>query len=97
VPGNRYCWVVTQYLEEELGTESNDTYRSSEWGAESAESMCKEVRDFQIPGGVGPEALRTVGALIDNTPKELISKIKLEQKVFETWYHKRTVLLGDGG
>ncbi|KAF9395083.1 hypothetical protein CPC16_009343 [Podila verticillata] len=30
-----------------------------------------------------------------NSPKELISKVMLEEKVFETWYDRRTVLLGD--
>jgi len=95
VPGNRYCWHVTQYLDE-ASSKENDTFRSSEWGAESAVSMCKEVRDFPIPGGAQMGELRTMGVLIDKTPKHLISKVMLEEKVFRTWYHKRTVLLGDG-
>lgn len=58
--------------------------------------MCKEVRDFPIPGGGQTGELRTMGVLIDKTPKHLISKVMLEEKVFGTWYHQRTVLLGDG-
>jgi len=60
--------------------------------------MCKEVRDFPIAGGskTAAEGVRTIGTLIDNTPKDLISKVMLEEKVFKTWYHQRTVLLGDG-
>jgi len=34
--------------------------------------------------------------LIDNTPKEVISKVMLEDKMFETWHSDRVVLLGDG-
>lgn len=37
-----------------------------------------------------------LGDLMDLTPKELMSKVMLEEKVFETWYSGRTVLLGDG-
>lgn len=55
--------------------------------------MCKEVRDFAIPGGDGS---LTMADLIDNTPKHLISKVMLEEKVFDTWYYGRTVLIGDG-
>lgn len=36
-----------------------------------------------------------MGDLIDATPKECISKVMLEEKLFETWYHNRTVLIGD--
>lgn len=88
---------MIQYLDEESSKE-NDTFRSSEWGSESAVSMCKEVRDFPIAGGAqdAPEGVRTLRTLIDNTPKDLISKVMLEEKVFKTWYHQRTVLIGDG-
>ncbi|KAF9080763.1 hypothetical protein BGX27_005287, partial [Mortierella sp. AM989] len=36
-----------------------------------------------------------MGDLIANTPKDCISKVFLEEKVFQTWYHGRTVLVGD--
>ncbi|KAF9309489.1 hypothetical protein BG003_009704 [Podila horticola] len=36
-----------------------------------------------------------MGDLIDRTPKELISKVMLEEKLFETWFGGRVVLLGD--
>ncbi len=55
--------------------------------------MCKDVHDFPIPGGI--DGNLTMGVLIDNTPKELISKVMLEEKVFDTWFADRTVLLGD--
>ncbi|GJJ71466.1 hypothetical protein EMPS_03816 [Entomortierella parvispora] len=90
---NRICWVVIEYLNEQSSKE-NDSFRQSEWGQEAAESMCKLVRDFPIP--VGPEGSNmTLGTLLDRTPKDLISKVMLEEKVFTTWYHGRTILLGD--
>ncbi|KAF9387187.1 hypothetical protein CPB97_002859 [Podila verticillata] len=72
----------------------NDSFRNSEWGPEAAEAMCKEVRHLKVPGGYD-DKVRTIGDLIDKTPKDLISKVMLEEKVFDTWYDRRTVLLGD--
>jgi len=37
----------------------------------------------------------TMGEIIDATPPELISKVFLEHKMFKTWYHGRSVLIGD--
>ncbi|KAG0031944.1 hypothetical protein BGZ82_006737 [Podila clonocystis] len=71
----------------------NDSFRNSSWGPEAADAMCKEVRHFRPPGGKDGKAT-TMSDLID-TPKNSISKVMLEEKVFETWYSGRTVLLGD--
>lgn len=84
--------VSRQHLDAE-SSKMNDAFRNSEWGPEAAEQMCKEIRDFAIPGGDGN---LTMADLIDNTPKHLISKVMLEEKVFDTWHYGRTVLLGDG-
>lgn len=52
--------------------------------------MIKEVRDFLIPIG------GTMGDLIDSSPRETISRVFLEDKLFDTWHDGRTVLIGDG-
>ncbi|KAF9947496.1 hypothetical protein BGZ70_002645 [Mortierella alpina] len=80
------------YLDKE-STKASDGFRNSEWGPEAAEAMCKDVHAFPIPGGVNGDL--TMGVLIDNTPKHLISKVMLEEKVFDTWFADRTVLMGD--
>ncbi|KAI1314755.1 hypothetical protein EDD11_001724 [Mortierella claussenii] len=90
VKNNIYCWGVTLYLDKESSKE-NDSFRNSEWGPEAAEAMCNDVRDFPLPGGANNDL--TIGELIDQTP--FISKVMLEEKVFDTWYSGRTVLLGD--
>ena len=82
------------HLDEKTAKE-NDAFRNSEWGPEAAEAMCKEVRHLRVPGGKDGKDW-TVGDIIDLTPKELISKVMLEEKLFSTWYGGRTVLLGDG-
>lgn len=85
---------MIRFLNKETA-KSHDSFRNSEWGSEAAESMCKEVRHFELPLGKEGKAV-TMGDLFDKTPKDLISKVMLEEKLFDTWYGGRTVLLGDG-
>jgi hypothetical protein len=82
--------MVLQHLDEESSKES-DTFRNTEWGPEAADAMCKQIRDFPVPRNN-----MTLGDLIDNTPKDLISKVMLEEKLFDTWYDGRIALIGDG-
>ncbi|KAG0083717.1 hypothetical protein BGZ92_010536 [Podila epicladia] len=91
---NTVCWSVVETLNKET-LKTNDAFCCSEWGSEAADAMCKEVRHFQVPGGKDSKVL-TIGDLIDRTPKGTVSKVMLEEKVFETWHDRRTVLLGDG-
>lgn len=67
----------------------DELLRNSEWGPESNDAMVKEVREFLSPIG------GTMGDLIEQTPKDTISRVFLEDKIFETWHHGRTVLIGD--
>ncbi|KAF9343933.1 hypothetical protein BGX26_005012 [Mortierella sp. AD094] len=86
VPNNQICWGVVKQLG---SAESKDNrFRNSEWGPESNAAMLKEIRGFRVPTG-------TLGDLTDATPKEGISRVFLEDKLFETWHHGRIVLIGD--
>ncbi|KAI1321058.1 hypothetical protein EDD11_008639 [Mortierella claussenii] len=87
---NVYSWTVIQYLDKET-SKDNDSFRNSEWGPEAAEAMSNDVRNFPVPGGLNNDL--TLGDLIDETP--YVSKVMLEEKIFDTWYHGRTVLIGD--
>lgn len=58
--------------------------------------MCDETRDLRTPIKSEDGAYLKLGDLYDRTPQDRVSKVMLEEKVFETWYHGRTVLLGDG-
>ncbi|KAF9897245.1 hypothetical protein BX616_005929, partial [Lobosporangium transversale] len=88
VPGQRVCWYLYQQLTE--AEAKSQLFRSSEWGPESIDSMINEFADIPCPWG------GTMGDMIQATPRNLISKAFLEEKVFQTWFHGRTVLLGDG-
>ncbi|KAF9388185.1 hypothetical protein CPB97_001485 [Podila verticillata] len=89
---NTILWNMVLILDKET-KKSNDAFRNSEWGPEAAEQMCNEVKDFPILNGDGT---KTLNDLIEMSPKRLISKVMLEEKVFKTWYSGRTVMLGDG-
>ncbi|KFH66083.1 hypothetical protein MVEG_08184 [Podila verticillata NRRL 6337] len=88
---NTLCWFVIQILDEK---KSKGGSSNSEWGPGAAEAMCNEVRDFKLHGGKDGKVL-TMGDMIDRTPKGMISKVMLEEKLFDTWYGGRTVLIGD--
>ncbi|KAF9177802.1 hypothetical protein BGZ49_005494, partial [Haplosporangium sp. Z 27] len=63
--------------------------QNAEWGPEANDATLTKYRDFPCPLG------GTMGDIFDATPKELISKVFLEEKLFKTWHHGRTVLIGD--
>ncbi|KAG0003200.1 hypothetical protein BGZ80_011367 [Entomortierella chlamydospora] len=85
IPGNRISWNSIHHLREH----EEDTLQNAEWGPGASEEMIEDVRDFLVPYGC------TLGDLIDATPKENISRVFLEDKVFKTWSYKRVVLIGD--
>ncbi|KAF8978194.1 hypothetical protein BGZ46_006732 [Entomortierella lignicola] len=83
--GNRICWDVILQLK----SSTKDDIHNAEWGAEANEAMINEIKDFKVPMG------GTLGDLIKATPKDGISRVFLEDKIFQTWNHKRVVLMGD--
>ncbi|KAG0021543.1 hypothetical protein BGZ80_002177 [Entomortierella chlamydospora] len=84
VPDNKICWALQIQASESKSEDEN-----LDWGQESVETMIKEFEEFPCAYG------GTMKDLFDATPKKLISKIFLEEKVFRTWYHGRSVLIGD--
>ncbi|KAF8923108.1 hypothetical protein BGZ58_003345 [Dissophora ornata] len=94
VLGNRFCWRVDVQLQSKSFVQS-DAFRSTDWGTASSSSIEDDWRAFKVPLGVDGGYV-TIGDLVDATPKENVTKVMLEEKLYTTWYHRRTVLLGDG-
>ena len=94
---NTFCWAVMYHLDEVSSKEAEEhrfkDSQNSEWGPYAAETMCDETRDFPVK--LGGKTM-TMGDIYEWTPKDLTSKVMLEEKVFQTWHSGRTVLLGDG-
>ncbi|GJJ70239.1 hypothetical protein EMPS_02588 [Entomortierella parvispora] len=88
VGDNRIAWSIISQIATKAKLEDLK-FRNAEWGPESHPEMISEVRNFNSPYG------KTLGDLIDATPSESISRVFLEDKLFQTWHHNRTVLIGD--
>ncbi|KAG0286960.1 hypothetical protein BGZ96_009054 [Linnemannia gamsii] len=89
IPRNRFCWSVMVQIKDQ-NEAKEQRFRNSEWGPEANNSLIDEVKDFPISFG------GTLGDIIKATPKDRISKVMLEEKLFETWHYKNVVLIGDG-
>ncbi|KAF9181901.1 hypothetical protein BGZ50_005234 [Haplosporangium sp. Z 11] len=89
VPGNQLCWALFYQFTTTAEFKAQQC-QNSEWGAKAnISAMTQQYYDLPCPYG------GTVGELIDATPKDLISKVFCEEKLFETWFCGRTVLIGD--
>ncbi|KAF9187719.1 hypothetical protein BGZ50_001780 [Haplosporangium sp. Z 11] len=86
VPGKCICWGVQMQLT--AASAEDRSFRNTEWGSEGNEAMIKEIYNFVTPYG-------PLGQFIDKTPRDRISRVFLEEKMFETWHHGRAVLIGD--
>lgn len=82
------AWRVDTHVDPE-DYETIEEFRLSEWDSEIFRPDLEVWRDYKTDLGV------SIGDLVDLTPSENISKVMLEAKLFETWYHGRVVLMGD--
>ncbi|KAF9913117.1 hypothetical protein EC991_003576 [Linnemannia zychae] len=87
VPNNRVCWNVQLQLDS--SSSKTELTQNVEWGTNNNETMIKDVNEFSTPLGA------TMGDLIRATPQDRISRIFLEEKLVDTWFHGRVVLIGD--
>ncbi|KAF9144964.1 hypothetical protein BG015_012052 [Linnemannia schmuckeri] len=88
VANNRVCWNIQLQLDS--AKSKKELSQTSEWDTDNNDAMIKEVNDFRTPLGL------SMGELIRATPRDRISRIFLEEKLFDTWHHGRVVLIGDG-
>lgn len=86
---NRVCWRF-DYQSNSMTPEEIDAWKNSDYLAFPKESIDPEYRKYELA------IMGTLGHMFDATPKERLSKVVLEENVPQTWYHKRTVLIGDG-
>ncbi|KAF9170804.1 hypothetical protein BGX20_008474 [Mortierella sp. AD010] len=81
------CWgVVTKISESEA---EHQLSQSMGWTPKETDDLINKFRETKCPIG------GTMGDIFDATPMHLTSKVVLSEKIFETWYHGRTVLIGD--
>ena len=91
----RFSWSLSIQFANEAEADIHRRRKHDEWnntgaGEATIGEMMNEFRRFASPYG------GTMGELMDATSSDVTSKVFLEYKMFETWYHGRTVLIGDG-
>ncbi|KAG0358200.1 hypothetical protein BGZ54_010544 [Gamsiella multidivaricata] len=84
---NQISWMLSSQLTAEEANEKR--FSNAEWGPEANQAMLNEFADMACPWG------GKMSDIFEDTPKHLISKVFLEEKMFKTWYYGRTVLMGD--
>ncbi|KAF9424448.1 hypothetical protein BGZ76_003523, partial [Entomortierella beljakovae] len=87
LPDNRICWGFGSQLPQSTLKELH--FRNSKCNSDASLVSLEKYRDFPCPIG------GTMGDIFDATPSEFITKVYLQEKLFKTWHHGRTVLIGD--
>ncbi|KAF9950272.1 hypothetical protein BGZ72_008047 [Mortierella alpina] len=88
IPNNRICWRI-DYQSSTMDTKHSQGWTNAEYNTYDAQALPEEWKKHKLA------IMGDLGSLFDATPKENISKVVLEEKVYETWTHGRTVLIGD--
>ncbi|KAF9348276.1 hypothetical protein BGX34_002570 [Mortierella sp. NVP85] len=86
--GSRYSWLVSRSLDVPVTSNSGNA-DFADWGPDATDEMSKAIRNLPGPDG------GTMGEILDNTDRQTISRVILEERFFRTWYGGRTVLIGD--
>ncbi|KAF9571183.1 hypothetical protein EC968_000871 [Mortierella alpina] len=88
IPNNRICWRI-DYQSSTMDTKYSKGWTNAEYNTFDVQTLPEEWKRNKLA------IMGDLGSLFDATPKENISKVVLEEKVYETWTHGRTVLIGD--
>ena len=88
IPDGRVCWRIDTQLDSTVFEES-ESFRVSEWDADAIKVDSDLWRSCMTDLGA------SIGDLIDLTAPQAVTKVMLEEKLFETWSYCRTVLIGD--
>ncbi|KAF9924522.1 hypothetical protein FBU30_005542 [Linnemannia zychae] len=88
IPNNRVSWRV-DFQSSEMDPEWVEGYRNADYKPFDIKNLPERWRRLELA------MMGTLGVLFDNTPKDEIVKVVLEENVYESWTHGRTVLIGD--
>ncbi|KAF9961313.1 hypothetical protein BGZ65_010953 [Modicella reniformis] len=88
IPDNRVCWRLDLQMKD-MDPKLYEGWLNADYNTFDVNQLPEAWRTHKLP------IMGELGDLFDNTPKETISKVVLEEKLFETWKHGRTVLIGD--
>ncbi|KAF9166977.1 hypothetical protein DFQ26_006241 [Actinomortierella ambigua] len=85
--GSRLAWSIRgHFLEEQV--QDAESFRFSEWGSETIDSLRKEIDSLKVSIG------GTIGEMIEHSGTNL-SRVMIEEKLFSVWFDGRIALMGD--
>ncbi|KAK3817307.1 MAG: hypothetical protein J3Q66DRAFT_339481 [Benniella sp.] len=95
---NKIAYIISEQLDDNASKDL-PALRKKLLSPEAKEAFIKKVSGFSVKTYTDdndrPEKLHTLGDLIEATDPETSGMVLLEEKMFKTWHHGRTVLLGD--
>jgi hypothetical protein len=86
----RLLWSITAPLEKSDKAVCDDGFQASEFGPEAIAKMCAKYQHMDCPYG------GTMKDIFDQSPTHLMSKVLVQEKVFDRWCGGRMVLVGNG-
>ncbi|KAF9287646.1 hypothetical protein BGZ68_001505 [Mortierella alpina] len=88
IPDDEICWIFWKQLD--ISKVSEERYfQNAEWASSNDDGIMQWFQEAPCPYG------GAMGDLIKATPPGLISKVYLQEQIFDTWHHGRCVLIGD--
>ncbi|KAG0304499.1 hypothetical protein BGZ98_005460 [Dissophora globulifera] len=88
IPNNRVCWRIDVQAKD-MDPALYENWLNAEYNVFDVTQLPEEWKHHKLP------IMGELKDLFDSSPKESISKVVLEDRVYETWKHGRTVLIGD--
>ncbi|KAG0324609.1 hypothetical protein BGZ99_001614 [Dissophora globulifera] len=88
IPHNRVCWRIDVQAKD-MDPALYENWLNAEYNVFDVTQLPEEWKHHKLP------IMGELKDLFDSSPKESISKVVLEDRVYETWKHGRTVLIGD--
>ncbi|KAG0015352.1 hypothetical protein BGZ80_009900 [Entomortierella chlamydospora] len=89
IPNNRICWRI-DLQSSSVDPSLYDGWLNADYNNYDIDQLPERWKDYKLA------IMGDLKGLFENTPKDTITKVVLEEKIYETWKHGRTVLIGDG-
>ncbi|KAG0239281.1 hypothetical protein B0O80DRAFT_489464 [Mortierella sp. GBAus27b] len=97
LPNNRLSFMFFDQLDEKTSKDI-DALQKKRADPTWRENFLSQISTFPFIKDESEDAnghVHTMGDILQETPKSQLSLILIEEKLFKTWHHGRTVLIGD--
>ncbi|KAG0057477.1 hypothetical protein BGZ83_010045, partial [Gryganskiella cystojenkinii] len=85
----RLQWSITTPIDKSDVTMGDVGFKTSEYGPEAIEKMYSKYRHYSCPYG------GTMADIFEQSPQALMSKVLVQEKIYDVWQGQRTLLMGN--